>query len=145
MGMKVVVDTKILSALPARTSQVVSAFLSAEAEQTVNDIKMSIQQVSYGRRYGAHIASKPGDPPNIDIGTLYGSYKWRPIGENTRRIETGVEYAPHLEFGTEQGLAAGMLGPKAQRMAPRPHVGPAMERLRERLPKDAVKFRLVRP
>ena len=131
MTMKVVVDTSVLEALPDRTEATVSAFLDAESEQTVNDIKLSIQEVSIGRMYGGHIASRPGDAPNIDEGVLINSYTWKHKGSHTRVIMSDDEKAPWLEMGTEN-------------MLPRPHVGPALERLRERLPRDAKRFRLVK-
>lgn len=78
----------------------------------------SMQKVSHGRSYKrgtrTHIASKPGDPPNIDTGRLVSSVKWQ---LDTQRlvgaVGTDLEYGATLEFGSVN-------------TAPRPWLGPAV-------------------
>lgn len=134
--LKITIDDRVLQGLKDSTPRNVGLFLDTEAETMVNGIKLSIQQQSSGRAYRrkgkTHIASRPGDPPNIDMGALINSYTWERDGNNTRRIGTSVDYAEHLEFGNTRG------------MAPRPHVGPEVERTRARLGADAARFGIVK-
>lgn len=108
---------KIVRDLPDVTSD----FLDAEAETMVNDVKLSFGTSPAGRSYQragvTHIASQPGFPPNADTGTLRASIHWTAEGQLSRTISDGVAYGVMLEFGTV-------------RMAPRPFMGPALERLR---------------
>jgi len=125
------VDIRELGRLRKETPERVSQFLDGEAEEMVNGIKQSIQDHSSGRRYGKHIASLPGDPPNVDEGRLINSYTWERDGKYVRYIGTDVEYAPMLELGTSK-------------MSPRPHVGPEVERERQRIGGNAKRFGLVK-
>lgn len=69
--------------------------------------KKLIQTPSRGRVYPRkrkpHVASKPGDPPNIDSGTL-----WRSIDMDFEKtlqvvtVGTNVKYGKLLEFGTRK-------------------------------------------
>jgi len=130
-GIKITVDTSGIERLLKETPARCGLFLDGEAEEMVNGIKMSIQETSSGRTYGNHTASRPGDAPNIDEGTLIGEYTWMPDGNYTRYIGTRTEYAPYLEFGTSK-------------MSPRPHVGPEAERERQRIGANAKRFELVK-
>lgn len=65
---------------------------------------------------GPHQASRPGEPPAPDTGTLRNSIRTIDTSNAKRirvRVGTAVKYAPWLEFGT-------------RRMAPRPFMRPAM-------------------
>lgn len=134
--LKITVDDRVLREIADRTPRNIGLFLDAEAEEMVNGIKLSIQQQSVGRAYKrkgkTHIASKPGEPPNIDTGTLINSYTWERDGNHTRHIGTSVEYAEFLEMGNTRG------------MAPRPHVGPEVERERARIGTNAARFGVVK-
>lgn len=73
-----------------------------------------------GRVYGAHRASKPGDPPAPDTGALRNSVQLSKTDDGYR-VGTDMEYAPHLEFGTPS-------------IAPRPAWRPAIDELRAEMP-----------
>jgi HK97 gp10 family phage protein len=63
-----------------------------------------------------HVASAPGQPPAPDTGRLrasYGASVSRVLSGAVLAVQTGVEYAPYLEFGTSK-------------IEPRPHLRPAM-------------------
>lgn len=106
-GMTVTLDTSVMDRIIRETPGKVDEFLDQEAESVVNDIKLS---------YGTS-PSAPGDPPGVDTGALRASIDWEQQGKNTRRIHDGVEYGEWMEHGTEH-------------IAPRPWLGPAMERER---------------
>lgn len=79
---------------------------------------MSIQQTSVGEkstRYNPlreHIASKPGDAPNTDRGTLVKSIQFEFDDDGkTARVGTNLKYGAHLEFGTENMSARPWLLP----------------------------------
>lgn len=79
--------------------------------------------------------SRPGEPPGIVTGGLFLSYKWEvgvqagvryvAVGSDESTLQPGtgrpVDYAAFLEFGTS-------------RMEPRPHLRPAVNEVRARLP-----------
>lgn len=79
---------------------------------------------AWPKRDKPHRASKPGDPPAVDEGTLRASYAATPA----KRTPDGAEFsiasgdpkAPLLEFGTSK-------------MKPRPHLRPLMARNRLRI------------
>ena len=89
------------------------------------DLLLSLSQaeaetgIKYTRGGVTHTASAPGDPPAWDTGTYSGS--WGVDESKARQGEVSVftndQRAPWLEFGTLN-------------MAPRPHLGPAVERIR---------------
>lgn len=65
-----------------------------------------------GRKY--HIASAPGQPPAVDTGRLRASITHEVRKESNQIIGlvgTNVEYAPHLEFGTNKMAARPFLRP----------------------------------
>jgi len=108
---------RLVREMPGR----VSDFMDAEAETTVNDIKLS---------FGTS-PSAPGDPPGVDTGALRNSIMWEPVNRFTRDVMDGVEYGIYLEFGTDRG------------MAPRPFMGPALKRRERAFTRDAIEFGLV--
>lgn len=80
------------------------------------DAVRSIQEQSVGRTYQRgnvlHVASAEGDPPNTDTGRLVSSLKFRSDqNEAAAYVETAVEYAPYLEFGTQDTAARPFLEP----------------------------------
>lgn len=124
----VVIDTTIMDKVLAEEPQKVGRWLSRLAESIVTDVKLSMNTSppgeSYTRGNVTHVASQPGYPPNVDIGTLRASIKWENTGPHERTISDGVEYGVWLEDGTES-------------MAPRPFMGPAFERARQTYEQDA--------
>lgn len=101
---KVVLDTKGLQRLTQTEPQKVSLWLDGEAEAMVSDIKLHFNTSPPGRTYTrgsvSHTASQPGQPPNIDIGSLINSIRWERQGNFTRRIMDGVEHGLWMEEGT---------------------------------------------
>ena len=125
---KIVLDTKGLQKLMREEPQKVSKWLDAKAEGLVTDIKLSFNTSPPGRTYTrggvSHTASQEGYPPNVDIGTLRSTIRWKPDGQFTRKIMDGVTYGIHLEDGTE-------------RIAPRPFMQPAFARLSKTIEQEA--------
>ncbi len=125
---KVVLDTKGLQKLMQSEPEKVAKWLDAEAEHMVSDIKLSMNTSPPGRSYTrggvTHVASQPGHPPNVDIGTLRASIRWERQGQFTRHIMDGVTYGLYLEDGTES-------------IAPRPFMRPAFERERGTIEQSA--------
>lgn len=77
-----------------------------------------------------HNPSQPGEPPASDTGRLAQSYEWkvgRDRGGIFAEVGTNVFYAPYLEFGT-------------RKMAPRPHVRPAIDADRVEIAKDIARM-----
>lgn len=92
----------------------VDRWLDGLAEDTVTDIRLS---------FGAS-PSPPGGPPGVDTGTLRASISWEATGRFERTVMDGVEYGVKLEDGTD-------------RIAPRPWMRPAFDRLRQKVEADA--------
>lgn len=98
------------------------ARLEVAAEALKDDVQARYNTPGTGRVYRryapkrTHQASRPGDPPASDTGTLRSSVTVTPT-ERGFRVGTTQEYAPYLEFGTA-------------RIAPRPAWRPALERLK---------------
>jgi hypothetical protein len=84
-----------------------------------------MQKISMGREYKrgshTHIASRPGDPPNIDTGRLVSSVKFK-VDDRALSAAVGsdVDYSVGLEFGTA-------------RVEPRPWLRPAIEKVRHEI------------
>lgn len=110
-GVQKVVDTINQLETAIRRDTVVRG-LELAAIQIHETAVKSMRQQSQGRRYGNHVASKPGDPPNIDTGRLVNSIKWE-VDENALSavVGTNLEYGTHLEFGTTKMAARPWLGP----------------------------------
>jgi phage gpG-like protein len=70
-------------------------------------------------------ASRPGDPPAPDTGTLRNSITTEQVSPLVVRVGTNVIYAPPLEFGTV-------------RMAPRPFMRPAAVMARDKMSAEVV-------
>jgi HK97 gp10 family phage protein len=103
-----------------------------------DDTKEHFTKQGSGRIYGKrkHRASKPGEPPAIDTGTLrasimseverHGSNVLGRVGPDVEKIAakapvgTNVNYGYYLEIGTSK-------------MAPRPYLRPALIRTRKKV------------
>lgn len=125
---KVVLDTKGLQQLKRKEPEKVATWLDGFAEDMVSRIKLSFNTSPPGRTYTrggvSHTASQEGYPPNVDIGTLWASIRWKRDGQFTRKIMDGVEYGIHLEDGTES-------------IAPRPFMQPVFADAQKRIGQDA--------
>lgn len=97
--------------------------------ELVNEVRRSMASTRrdpsrvYRRGRRVHVASAPGSAPAPDTGRLSSSYGWRVTSLGVGwllEVGTAVEYAPHLEFGTS-------------RMAPRPHLRPAVAKTAVRI------------
>ena len=98
--------------------------LRGAAEEIASDIKLSFNTGPGGRTYQrgnvSHVASQPGYPPNVDIGTLKNSIRAvRGNHQFQHFIVDGVEYGVELELGRE-------------RVKARPFFTPVMENWRNR-------------
>lgn len=87
-----------------KAPELADAALRALATEGVNHAKLSIQNspatgAAYARSSGrVHIASSEGNPPRIDMGTLWNSIRWRRVADLDYEIVDGVEYGEILEF-----------------------------------------------
>lgn len=115
---------RILRTEPGKVEQ----WLDSVAEDIVTEIKLSFGTSPPGRTHTrgsvTHVASQPGYPPNVDIGTLKASIRWEPKGKLERWVMDGVGYGVYLEDGTE-------------RIDPRPFMRPAFDKARQRIERDA--------
>lgn len=125
-------DARVLDALIQSSAERQSRFLRRLAASIVNDIVQSFGTSPPGRRYGTHVASAPGYPPNVDTGALRNSMRWEEVAPGTVYVMDGVEYGAYLELGTEK-------------MAARPFMGPAIERARQGLADFAKDEGLLEP
>jgi len=97
----------------------IGAAVQASALEITTDIKKRIQRgPATGRTYTRgsidHIASREGEAPATDTGTLVSSVNYSKKGVLTAEIESRLPYATYLEFGTS-------------RIDPRPSWVPAVE------------------
>lgn len=115
-GVTINADLSKLRRMIRDTPEKADRALAGIAEAILTDIKLSFDTSPPGRTYDrgtyVHVASQPGQPPNIDTSTLTNSLRVEPIGRLHYRIVDGVEYGIKLEFGTSG-------------IAPRPFVRPA--------------------
>jgi len=80
--------------------------------------KQSMMGPHTGRVYGEHQASAPGEAPAVDTATLINSIGTKMLNRLLAVVYAAAEYALHLELGTT-------------RIAPRPFMLPAAERVKE--------------
>lgn len=127
------VDKILTLATEANISAMHKAALLVES-----DVKKGFTKQGGGRQYGKHVASKPGQPPAIDTGTLRSSIMSEVeitglsvigrVGPDVEKIAvkaeagTDVNYGYHLELGTSK-------------MQPRPFLRPALLRTRKQVAK----------
>lgn len=126
-----------LAKMADRYGKAVADALVVSGEMVRSTAVRSIQSRSSGAtvtRYRegggsyTHLVSAPNSPPNTDTGALARSVVVEVQSEDVY-VGSGLEYAPHLEFGTVK-------------MQPRPFLNPALEGNRRRIGKlvsDAIK------
>lgn len=114
-GIKLNIDTETLKNIKRKNPQKVDEWLRGIAQQMVGDIKLSFGTSPDGRAYKrgkvVHIASQPNYPPNVDTGTLRASIDSKRIDSYNQQIYSQVDYAIHLELGTEKMLARPFVEP----------------------------------
>ena len=103
--------TELARKMPGRLDE----FGRKSTMQMTTEVQTSFGSGPGGQMYGNHIASSPGNPPNVDTGALRASIGWRALGGFRYMIFDGVIYGAYLEFGTS-------------RMAARPFMSPVFER-----------------
>lgn len=112
-----------LSRTRTAAQQLASQRAALKAQELRTEIVTQLSQPGRGREYQrgnvTHRASAPGDSPAVDSGRLRASIGVQKRGEGHYRVGTNVEYAPLLEFGT-------------RKMAPRPFMRPAVEKVKSR-------------
>jgi hypothetical protein len=111
---------KALKAYGKRAEDEIAKAVTATALQVDGDIKKAIQRGAksgrtYNRRGKAHQASAPGEAPATDTGSLVSSITFKQVTRLTAEVESRLDYAAYLEFGT-------------QRMGARPAWVPAIEK-----------------
>jgi hypothetical protein len=102
-----------------RAEVAVDQAVQATGLEVLSDIKKRIQRgPKTGRTYlrgtVSHRASAPGEAPATDSGTLVSSIAYRKVSLMTAEVESRLDYATFLEFGTVN-------------MDPRPSWTPAVE------------------
>lgn len=80
------------------------------------EVAAAFARPKHGALYHGHRASAPGEPPAIDTGNLLNSITHRMTGPTEGEVAVGAEYGVYLEMGT-------------RRQAPRPFLGPAVEKV----------------
>lgn len=105
-----------------------SGVLRAMASSMTGEMKRLMSLPKTGRAYrrgrtAIHIASAPGEAPAVDLEGLIGSINWQMNGELQAIVSINANYAAYLEKGTHY--------PNGDiRMARRPYVEPAIEKVR---------------
>lgn len=115
---------KLLQDEPRRVEQWLDGFVADMVTQMQQSFDTSPPGMTYQRGGVTHVASLPGYPPNVDIGTLTNSLHWVKTGRLEREIRDGVLYGILLEDGTEK-------------MGSRPFVRPVFDDARHRIGPDA--------
>jgi hypothetical protein len=104
--MRIEMDLRALDALIAVLPDQIDEWLAGEAEEIVNDIKLSFNTGPAGRSYPrgskTHVASQAGYPPNVDTGALRASIRMDKVGHLHYEVLDGVEYGIQLEEGTQR-------------------------------------------
>lgn len=118
---RVNVEGKVLTKYQKQFQQIVAMGANSIRNTAVQSIQESGSQ---GRRYGTHIASTAGNPPNTDTGFLVSNIH---LAFDPDRlgcdIESRADYSMHLEFGTSK-------------MDARPFLQPAVEENRKKIETD---------
>lgn len=91
--------------------------VEAIADKVQSDAQISITNGSVSGK--AHVASKPGEPPNNNLGTLANGIIVQPVNDLTRDVVSTAPYAAALELGTSK-------------MAERPYLRPAAKANQQR-------------
>lgn len=120
--MAVEYDKRKLQQMIREMPEALSRAVRETAFETLGEVVSSFNTGAPGRTYElynprrTHTASAPGGPPAVDTGALRASYNVSEVNRFLYRIQDGVEYGIYLEFGTEK-------------MAARPHLRPALEKV----------------
>lgn len=83
----------------------VEKFVTDGADYVESQLKTSMAEPKHGNRYGAHVASAPGESPAVDSGNLTGSIDIVQANTLEAKIGTPVEYSLYLEDGTSRMAA----------------------------------------
>ena len=113
---------RALAMYGARARAEIGKAVQAHSVNVRTGIQRRIQRgpksgVTYLRGSVAHVASAPGEAPATDTGTLASSIAYRRVADLTAEIESRLDYATYLEFGTRS-------------IAPRPSWVPTIEEMR---------------
>ena len=121
-------DTTILDRLVREVPRRSDGIINQVAKAVEGYAKTSMRYTGGGRTYRSgkgggilHQASSPYQPPSTDTGQLENSIQTRKERPNIYFVDVGSEYGIYLEFGTS-------------RMAPRPFLFPAVEKVEGLLP-----------
>ena len=110
-----------LAPLATQLQGAIDHMLERLADQSVQRIQASLSVAG-----GSHYHAPPGEPPYMQTGRLEQSIKHSGAENGEVTIYSDAEHALYQELGTRT-------------IQPRPFMGPEMERLRERLLKDATR------
>lgn len=119
MKLTFALEKRRLDQLPNNAASALETIIGTAAQDIANDVILSFGTSPAGRRYGRHVASAPGYPPNVDTGALRASIKAIRKGRYVWWVQDGVPYGVHLEIGTS-------------RMAARPFLRPVVEAWRRK-------------
>ncbi len=91
--------------MPDTLDQALRGLVTEMTTDVILSFGTSPPGAAYKRGNVTHVASLPGYPPNVDIGTLRAAVRWIPDGRFRYLIVDGVYYGIYLELGTD-GMAA---------------------------------------
>jgi HK97 gp10 family phage protein len=113
---------KVLKAIESKATAIEKNTAQALAESAIlvhgTAVKSIQSHQSKGITYGKHTASKPGNPPNTNLGGLIKSIDWETDGE-LAKVGTSLNYGAWLEYGTKNIEARPWLGPAYQKNLPK--------------------------
>ncbi|OGT55482.1 MAG: hypothetical protein A3E01_09240 [Gammaproteobacteria bacterium RIFCSPHIGHO2_12_FULL_63_22] len=104
-----------LRAIRSATAREVGKAIFVAADALAVDAALSITEGAVSGKN--HVVSAPGEPPNSDTHLLDRSIEATKTGPLTAEVSANAPYAAALEFGTSK-------------MAARPYMKPAAERIR---------------
>lgn len=113
-GFSVTLNNKVLLDLIRDAPDEADKVIRKLAVEGVGYVKLSMGTSPAGASYGAHIASAPGYPPNVDTGALRAGIGNESRGQHKAAITSSQEYGPHLEFGTSRMGARPFMRPMAE-------------------------------
>lgn len=125
---------KKLDNIQKGTSKRIEQVLDDTARRMKNTADEKMREVSSGNKYikpsgKEHTASRAGDYPNVDTGTLVNSVFYELMkGKLTAKFGSkGVPYAKMLEYGTSRMAARPWLKPTFDKHYP--EVAPAVDKI----------------
>ena len=92
--------------------------LPKEVAEIVEEAALDIERTTKVGMAASPSPSVPGDYPGIDMGNLVNSITTAPENPTTFVVQTPVEYAPYLEFGTVNMLPRPFFGQAASAVEP---------------------------